>query len=133
MTILCPSTWLQYCRAKANSSNCLLVTVNNYYFVTMYVTKLYHTTQNSFPSEHETFVPCCFIADPILSLKPLMSTTVDILRFYRHLYSELLKVKCAFNFETLIYVRFTNNTNFQSLEVVDRGSETQLQVTENSN
>ena len=28
---------------------------------------------------------------------------------------------------------FANHTNFQSLEVVDRGSETQLQVTENLN
>ena len=34
----------------------------------------------------------------------LMSTTVDILRFYWHLYNQLLKVKCAFNFETLIIV-----------------------------
>ena len=57
-----------------------------------------------------------------------MSTKVDILRFYWHLYNQLLKVKCDFNFETLIYVEiyFTNTTNFQSLEVVDRGSETQL-------
>ena len=30
-------------------------------------------------------------------------------------------------------LNFTNNTNFQSLEVVDRGSETQLQVGENLN
>ena len=28
-------------------------------------------------------------------------------------------------------LNFTNNTNFQSLEVVDYGSETQLQVAEN--
>ena len=28
-------------------------------------------------------------------------------------------------------LHFTNFTNFQSLEVVDRGSETQLQLTEN--
>ena len=28
---------------------------------------------------------------------------------------------------------FANQTNFQSLEVVDRGSETQLQVAENLN
>ena len=34
----------------------------------------------------------------------LMSTTVDILRFYWHLYNQLLKVKCALNFETLIIV-----------------------------
>ena len=33
-----------------------------------------------------------------------MSTTVAILRFYWHLYNQLFKVKCAFNFETLIYV-----------------------------
>ena len=86
-----------------------------------------------------------------------MSTTVDILRFYWHLYNQLLKVK----YETLIYIvpldmkgcichftkwqihpfisketicwalHFTNNTHFQSLEVVDRGSETQLKVAEN--
>ena len=65
-----------------------------------------------------------------------MSTTVDILCFYWHLYNQLLKVGCAFNFETLIYVGTyisQKNTNFQSFEVVDRGSETQLQMTENSN
>ena len=36
-----------------------------------------------------------------------MSTTVDILHFYLHLYNQLLRanmVKCAFNFETLIMV-----------------------------
>ena len=33
-----------------------------------------------------------------------MSSTVDILRFYWHLYDQLLKVKSAFNFETLIYI-----------------------------
>ena len=38
-----------------------------------------------------------------LTLRTLMSTTVDILHFYWHLYNQLLKVKCAFNFETLIY------------------------------
>ena len=52
------------------------------------------------------------------------------------MYIQLLKLKYAFNLETLIYVgdlNFTNNTNFQSLDVVDRGSETQLQVAENLN
>ena len=65
-----------------------------------------------------------------------MSTTVDILRFYSHLYSQLLRVKCAFNFETLIYVETSISQIaqiFSHLEVVDRGSETQLQVTENLN
>ena len=33
-----------------------------------------------------------------------MSTTVDILCFYHHLYNQLFKVKYAFNLETLIYV-----------------------------
>ena len=33
-----------------------------------------------------------------------MSTTVDILSFYKHLYNQLVKVKYAFNLETLIYV-----------------------------
>ena len=40
----------------------------------------------------------------LLTLRTLMSTTVDILRFYWYLYNQLLKVKCAFDFETLIYV-----------------------------
>ena len=31
----------------------------------------------------------------------------------------------------MLGLAFTNNTNLQSLEVVDRGSETQLQVAEN--
>ena len=50
----------------------------------------------------------------------------------------MLKVKYAFNLETdIVYmlgtvdINFTNLLNFQSLEVVCRGSETQLQVTEN--
>ena len=34
-----------------------------------------------------------------------MSTTVDILCFYEHLYNQLLKIKYASNLETLIYVR----------------------------
>ena len=33
-----------------------------------------------------------------------MSTTVDILCFYYHLYNQLLKVKHAFNLETLTYI-----------------------------
>ena len=33
-----------------------------------------------------------------------MSTTVDILCFYYHLYNQLFKVKYDFNLETLIYV-----------------------------
>ena len=32
-----------------------------------------------------------------------MSATVDILCFYWNLYNQLLKVKYAFNFETMIY------------------------------
>ena len=32
-----------------------------------------------------------------------MSTAVDILCFYKHLYNQLLKVKHAFNLETLTY------------------------------
>ena len=53
----------------------------------------------------------------ILTLRALMSTTVDILRFYWHLHNELLKVKCAFNFENTNIrwdFNFINNTNFQS-------------------
>ena len=47
--------------------------------------------------------------------------------------NQLLKVKCSVNLETLLNVGtyFTNYLHFQSLEVVCRGSETQLQVTEN--
>ena len=68
-----------------------------------------------------------------------MSTAVDILCFFSTCLTpdnQLLKVKYAFNLETLIYVgdlNFTNHINFQSLEVVGRGSETQLQVIENLN
>ena len=65
-----------------------------------------------------------------------MPNTANILRFYWHLYNQLLKVKSAFSLETMIGpicwdLNFTNISNFQSLEVVDRGSETQLQVIEN--
>ena len=64
-----------------------------------------------------------------------MSTTVDILCFISTCITpdnQLLKVKYAFNLEKLdIYwdLNFTNSMNFRSLEVVYRGSETQLQVT----
>ena len=44
------------------------------------------------------------ITSKISTLSTLMSTTVDILSFYWHLYNLLVKVKCAFNFETLLYV-----------------------------
>ena len=33
----------------------------------------------------------------------------------------------------MLGLNFTKNANFQSLKVVDRGKETQLQVTENLN
>ena len=68
-----------------------------------------------------------------------MSTAVDILCFISTCIipdNELSTVKYALNLETLIYIwylNFTNNINFQSLEVVFRGSETQLQVTEHLN
>ena len=41
----------------------------------------------------------------------LMSTTVDILSFNKHLYNQFLKVKYAFNLKTLIYVGTPNFTN----------------------
>ena len=72
----------------------------------------------------------------ILTIRKLMSTTVDILCFCKHLYNQLLKIKDSFNFETQYMcwdLSFTNNTNFQSLEAVDSDSETQLQVTKNLN
>ena len=50
------------------------------------------------------------------------------------MYNQLLKIKYAFYLEILIYIgTFANTMHFQSLEVVDRGSETQLQVAENLN
>ena len=46
----------------------------------------------------------------------------------------MMPSKYALNFETQIWdLNVANHTNFQSLEVVDRGSETQLQVSENLN
>ena len=68
-----------------------------------------------------------------------MSTTVDIPCYIRNCIipdNQLLQSKYAFNLENTDIcwdLNFTNTTNFQSLEVVDRGSETQLQVTENLN
>ena len=87
------------------------------------------------------FIPLtlCLQHEQLLTLTALMSTTVDILCFIstcRTPDNELFKVKYAFNHETsIIYwnLNFTNNIHFQSLEVVYRGSETQLQVTENLN
>ena len=43
--------------------------------------------------------------------------------------SEILKHSCTFELK----FHKSNISNFQSLEVVDRSSETQLQVTENIN
>ena len=60
-----------------------------------------------------------------------MSTTVDIQCFHWHLYNQLLKVEYAFNLETLILGWDLNFANFLSLEVVDHGSETNLQMNEN--
>ena len=61
-----------------------------------------------------------------------MSATVDILRFYWHQYNQLLRIKMLLILKHWYWdLNFTNNTNFQSLEVVDRGSETQLLVAEN--
>ena len=72
-----------------------------------------------------------------------MKTTVDILCFIRNCIipdNQLLKSKYAFNLKMFTDIHdicqdlnFTNNTNFQSHEVVDRGSETQLKVAENLN
>ena len=60
-----------------------------------------------------------------------MSTTVAILCFYWHNqsynYNQCLK---SLDTDVFLVLHFTNHINFQSLEVVDRGSETQLEVTE---
>ena len=71
-----------------------------------------------------------------ITLRALMSPTIGILCFYWHLYNQLLKIKKCFQSQNTGIcwdLNFTNNTNFQSLEIVDRGSETQLQVAENLN
>ena len=64
-----------------------------------------------------------------------MSTTVDILCLLEYLYNQLVKIKYAVNLrhKYMLGIKFHKNTNFQSLEVLDRGSETQLQVAENLN
>ena len=62
-----------------------------------------------------------------------MSTTVAILCFYWHLYNQLFKVKDVLYLATSIYVGTLILQIFQSLEVVCRRSETQLQATENLN
>ena len=51
------------------------------------------------------------------------------------MYNQLLKIKYAFNLEIRIYIgtSISQIANFQPLEVVDRGSEKQLQVAENLN
>ena len=63
-----------------------------------------------------------------------MSTRHSV--FYQHLYNLLLKSKICFkswNTDICLDLNVANNTIFQSLEVVDRGSDPQLQVTENLN
>ena len=64
--------------------------------------------------------------------KTLMSTTEDILPFYKHLHYQLLNVMFqSLKTDKCRDLNFINSTNFQSLEVVARGSETQFLVTEN--
>ena len=67
-----------------------------------------------------------------LTLGALMSTTVDILSFYKHLYNNIVKSKIWYT-DLCWDVNLTNQMNFRSLEVVCRGSETQLQVIEKLN
>ena len=66
-----------------------------------------------------------------------MSTTVDILCLYKHLSNQfMVKSKIRFQFWNTNISRelnFVNYTNFQSPEVVDRGSETQLRVAKKNN
>ena len=61
-----------------------------------------------------------------------MSTTVDILSFYKHLYNNIVKSKIWYT-DLCWDLNLTNQINFRSLEVVCRGSETQLQVIEKLN
>ena len=60
-----------------------------------------------------------------------MSTTVDILCFYWQPFAESKICFQSLNADICWDLNFKTNTNFPSLEVVDRGSETQLQVAEN--
>ena len=55
-----------------------------------------------------------------LTPRTLMSTTVDILCFYQHMYVQLLRVKYVLNLEICCDLNFTNDINFQLLEVVSR-------------
>ena len=50
--------------------------------------------------------PHWWVSGPVLllTLSTLMSTTVDILSFYKHMYNQFLKVKYASNLETQIDV-----------------------------
>ena len=70
-------------------------------------TSIYYVTPRNVTLQQEILrAPDSF--DPpktcILTLRTLMSTTVHILRFYWHMYNQLLKIKYASNLETLIYV-----------------------------
>ena len=66
----------------------------------------------------------------------MMSSTVDILRFYQHPHNHVSKVKFMPSFLNTRYnlccdLNFKNHINVQSIEIVYRGSETQLQLTDN--
>ena len=74
-----------------------------------------------------------------LIINPLTadSAYIRVCIFYQHIkyHINMLKIKCDINQQDLERVdrHFVNLNNFHSLEVVDRVSETQLQVGENSN
>ena len=68
----------------------------------------------------------------VLAFRALLSTEVDILCFHYHMYNLWLRVfhskiylqSC--NTDLYLELNFTHKIYFQSLEVVYRGSETQL-------
>ena len=69
-------------------------------------------------------------------LSPLITTSIVFNLFYSLNKSPILETKCVFKHKDLQKIDLKVNTymsNFHSLEVVGRGSETQLQVGENLN
>ena len=69
------------------------------------------------------------------NLTPLITTIGVFILLYYPSKSQLFEIKCVFKYQHLQMFRLKLNKiiNFHSIEVVDRVSETQLQVGENLN
>ena len=78
----------------------------------------------------QVYLSCLFVINPLTA----GVAYIRVLFFYEHIKYHLLNmlnIKCEINEQQQLTSILSNLNNFHSLEVVDRVSETQLQVGEN--